>query len=184
MPDWHPPADRRGAERPAGGRGCPEIAHALHLAPASAHRLLSTLLQNGLVRRHPESARYHIGAESFRIALKLTTQFGIHDASLPIMRGLVEESGEIALLSYYDAVRMELMYIASVNSNHPLRYVVALNEWIPVYAGAERPRHHGVPSQGRAPADYSAHKTETAYLVVLTLMSQSGTMYITSPAAP
>jgi IclR family acetate operon transcriptional repressor len=28
------------------------------------------------------------------------------------------------------------MYIAAVNSNHPLRYVVPLNEWIPVYAGA------------------------------------------------
>jgi IclR family acetate operon transcriptional repressor len=29
-----------------------------------------------------------------------------------------------------------MMFVAAVNSSHPLRYVVPINEWIPVYAGA------------------------------------------------
>lgn len=118
------------------GWGVRELGHALHLAPASAHRLLTILLRHGLVRQQPESSRYYIGAEFFRIALKLTSQLSIRESSLPIMQAMAAKCGETILLAYYDSVPMELMYIATVNSSHPLRFVVALNEWIPVYAGA------------------------------------------------
>ncbi len=52
------------------------------------------------------------------------------------MEALVAQCNETAFLGLYDPGRMEVMFVAAVNSSHPLRYVVPLNEWFPVHAGA------------------------------------------------
>lgn len=116
--------------------GVRELGEALQFPPASVHRLLAALLEHGLVRRNPDSGQYQIGAEFFRLAMKLSSRSGIRNASLPIMQDLVAQCDENALLALYDASRMEIMFIAAVDSNHPLRYVQTLNEWLPVYTGA------------------------------------------------
>jgi IclR family acetate operon transcriptional repressor len=116
--------------------GTRELADALHLPPASVHRLLATLVSHGLVWRNPASKQFQIGTELYRLTYKLNSRSGIRHASLSIMHDLVARCDENALLALYDSSRMEIMFIAAVDSNHPLRYVQTLNEWIPVYAGA------------------------------------------------
>ncbi len=116
--------------------GVRELAEALHLPPASTHRLLTMLAASRLVQRNPHTGQYQIGTELLRLALKLSGQFGVRNISIPIMQELVAQCNETAFLGLYDPFRMEVMFIAAVNSSHPLRYVVPLNEWFPVYAGA------------------------------------------------
>jgi IclR family transcriptional regulator, acetate operon repressor len=116
--------------------GVRELAQGLHLPPATVHRGLTALMKHGVVQRNPDSGQYQIGMEFYRLAFKAQSHFGIRNASLPVMRDLVTQCNETALLGLYDSFRMEMMFIASVNSNHALRYVVPMNEWLPVYAGA------------------------------------------------
>jgi DNA-binding IclR family transcriptional regulator len=116
--------------------GVRELGEALKFPPASVHRLLAALLEHGLVRRNPDSGQYQIGMEFYRLAMKLSSRSGIRNASLPIMQELVAQCDENALLALYDSSRMEIMFVAAVDSNHPLRYVQSLNEWLPVYTGA------------------------------------------------
>lgn len=116
--------------------GVRELGEALQFPPASVHRLLAVLERHGLVWRNPNSGHYQIGMEFYRLALKLSSRAGIRSVSIPIMQDLVAKCDENTLLGLYDSSRMELMFIEAVDSNHPLRYVQALNEWLPVYTGA------------------------------------------------
>ena len=52
------------------------------------------------------------------------------------MRRLTEACNETSLLSVYDNMRQEMMFLAMIESSHPLRYSVELNKWLPVHAGA------------------------------------------------
>jgi IclR family acetate operon transcriptional repressor len=88
------------------------------------------------VQRNPTSGQYQIGMEFYRLASKAQSSFAIRNAGIPVMQDLVAQCNETAFLGLYDVSRMEMMFVAAVNSNHPLRYIVPINEWIPVYAGA------------------------------------------------
>ncbi len=116
--------------------GVRELAQALKFPPATVHRLLAGLTKHGLVQHDPASGQYQIGSEFYRLALKLQSSFAIRNAGIPVMHELVAQCNEAAFLGYYDAFRMEMMFVAVINSSHPLRYVVPINVWIPVYAGA------------------------------------------------
>jgi IclR family acetate operon transcriptional repressor len=52
------------------------------------------------------------------------------------MQSLVAGCNETAFLGLYDPARLEMVLAASVESLHPLRYVVRLHEWVPIHAGA------------------------------------------------
>jgi DNA-binding IclR family transcriptional regulator len=52
------------------------------------------------------------------------------------MRGLVDACNETALLGIYDRSRQQMIYAASVESSHPLRYAIELNQWLPIHVGA------------------------------------------------
>ncbi len=116
--------------------GVRELAEALQMSVASVHRLLMALARLGLLQRNADSGQYRIGAELVRFALKLSSRFSVRNIGLPIMRALVAKCNETAFLGYYDPSRMQVMFVAAVNSSHPLRYFVPLDEWFPVYAGA------------------------------------------------
>ncbi len=116
--------------------GVRELAQALKFPPATVHRVLAGLTKHGLVQQNPASGQYQIGAEFYRLALKLQANFAIRNAGIPVMQDMVAQCNEAAFLGFYDAFRMEMMFVAMIDSSHPLRYVVPLNVWIPVYAGA------------------------------------------------
>lgn len=118
------------------GWGVRELSPVLGVSPASVHRLLTMLADYGLIQRHPRSGRYHLGSESFRLGLSLTAHLDLRNVGTPVMEELVAQCNETAFLGMFDPARMEVMFVAAVNSKHPLRYVVPLNEWFPVHAGA------------------------------------------------
>jgi DNA-binding IclR family transcriptional regulator len=123
-------------EAHAKGCGVRELGQVLGLSPASVHRLLAMLGEYGLIHHHPDSGRYHLGSEAFRLGLSLTAHLDIRNVGTPVMEALVAQCNETAFLGMYDPGRMEVMFVAAVSSSHALRYVVPLNEWFPVHAGA------------------------------------------------
>lgn len=116
--------------------GVRELAAKLGFSPATAYRALVALVRHGLAQQNEASGKYRVGTEVYRLALKVQPHFALRNSALPVMRELVAECNEAALLGFYDGSRLQMMFVAVVSSSHPLRYIVPLNEWIPVHAGA------------------------------------------------
>jgi DNA-binding IclR family transcriptional regulator len=116
--------------------GVRKMAADLDMAPSSIHRLLSALVEEGLVSRHESSGLYSIGSEMIRLCHLATNQMPLSRIALPLLQELVTISNETALLGHYDDRRQEMMFVAAAESSQPLRYVNRMWEWLPVYAGA------------------------------------------------
>ncbi|HVT26704.1 MAG TPA: IclR family transcriptional regulator [Lacipirellulaceae bacterium] len=116
--------------------GVRQMAAALRLSPSNAHQLLTSLLAEGYVQRDPDSGRYSLGLELLRWAHRIVGRIPLRTVALPQMQALVEACNETVFLGVYDPTRREMMFAASVESMHPLRYVIELNRWFPVTAGA------------------------------------------------
>lgn len=124
------------ADAPGREWGVREVSQALRLPPSTTHRILSILDLEGLVQSDATPGRYRLGLEFLRIAWQATARFPIREIALPIMREMVARCNETAVLGVYERARMEMILVASVESSHPLRYVIELNSWQPVHAGA------------------------------------------------
>jgi DNA-binding IclR family transcriptional regulator len=117
------------------GVGVRETAQALGMAASTVHRTLALLEQEGFVQGDPAIGRYRLGLEFHRLAHRAVARFPVTVVAMPIMRRLMGHCKESVFLSLYDTSRQEMIFAASVESQNPLRYVVELNRWVPVYAG-------------------------------------------------
>lgn len=124
------------AQAPATDVGVRELAAAMEISPSSAHRILLALAEEGYVKQDPASQRYAIDVEFWALAQLVVAKAPIRQTALDGMRRLVDACNETALLGLYDGTRQEMMFAASVESAHPLRYAVELNKWGPLYTGA------------------------------------------------
>jgi IclR family acetate operon transcriptional repressor len=122
----------------AGGEawGVRELGHGISLAPSTVHRVLGVLEEHGLVQSDPTTRGYRLGLEFHRMAWRATARLSVRQVALPLMRELVGRCNETAGLGLYDGARMEMIVAEVVESSHPLRYVIELNQWMPIYAGA------------------------------------------------
>jgi DNA-binding IclR family transcriptional regulator len=123
-------------QEPGPAVGVRHMASALKLPPSNLHRLLSTLVENGFVHQDEHTARYSLGPELLRWAQLITARAPLREIALHQMRALVAVCNETVFLGLYDEVRQEMMFTANVESEHPLRYVIDLNQWIPMNTGA------------------------------------------------
>jgi len=135
------------ADAPGRGWGVREVSQALSLPPSTTHRILNTLNLEGLVQGDAAPGRYRLGLEFLQIAWKATAGFPIREVALPIMRQIVARCNETAVLGVYDPARLKMMFLASVESSHPLRYVATgpfRRKWA---------SHHGFSTWGGASGD-------------------------------
>lgn len=116
--------------------GVRRMAADMKMAPSSIHRLLTALVEEGLVEKHDDTGLYSLGLEMIRLAHQAAARRPLHKLAIPYLRELVGASNETALLGMYDHSRQEMMFVAVVESTQPLRYVNKMWEWMPVYAGA------------------------------------------------
>ena len=122
-------------EDPTAAIGVREAAVMLGTSPSSAHRLLTALTKEGVLRRH-DNGHYSLGLEVVRLAHVIIARMPIRDVALRYMRTLVEACNETVYLGLYDRVRQEIFFGTSVESAQRLRYMVDTEHWVPVYAGA------------------------------------------------
>jgi DNA-binding IclR family transcriptional regulator len=153
-------------EQPGGSAGVREMATALKIPPSGVHRLLSILVDEGLVRQAPEDSRYSIGIELYRLSNIAAAKAPIRRVALKHMRRLVDACNETAVLAVYDRSRLEMLFVASVESSHPLRYMIELNKWLPVHVGAA-----GLAIMAFLPPDEIASVIERTRLLPVTNLS-------------
>ncbi|NEI72425.1 helix-turn-helix domain-containing protein [Rhizobium lusitanum] len=116
--------------------GVRELAASMQISPSSAHRILLKLVDTGFVAQERDSQRYSLGVEFFRIAQLSSRKLSLRDISLPAMQRIAKEFNETVLLAVYDPARRGMFFSASVESTHPLRYVIEMNKWMAIHASA------------------------------------------------
>ncbi len=86
------------------GRRLGDIAEELGLPPATVHRLLGTLVGQGLVEKPPGESRYYIGQEVFLLALSRRNRFPIRTMASPHLEKLCARFGETVFLTTRNAL--------------------------------------------------------------------------------
>lgn len=116
--------------------GVRELAGRLGVSPSTAHRLITDLEKLGLVRRAENGTSYRLGLEFLRLAWLTTGRYPSQELALGVLQELVAQTGESAFSSLYDAQQRRMMFTSTVESDHPLRYSLPLQQWLPLHGGA------------------------------------------------
>jgi DNA-binding IclR family transcriptional regulator len=123
-------------ESPKDAHGVRELAGRLDVSPSTAHRLITDLEKLGLVRRAENGTSYRLGLEFLRLAWLTTDRYPSQELAIGVLQELVAATGESAFSSLYDDQRRQMMFTSTVESPHPLRYTLPLQQWMPLHGGA------------------------------------------------
>ncbi len=96
-----------------------EISEALDQSPATIYRILSTYETRQIVEMDTSTQEWFIGPESFRLGSAFLRRTGIVERAHPIMRTLMEETGETANLG--TEVGGKVMFISQVETYENIR---------------------------------------------------------------
>jgi IclR family acetate operon transcriptional repressor len=116
----------------AGGLSVSTIGRETKLAKSAAHRLLSTLVEEGYVRQDPVSERYHLTLRLSALGFRYLGINGLTDVVQPILDRLAEQTGELVQFGLVGGERLSWVAWAQ-GSRAPLRYVPVLGREIILY---------------------------------------------------
>ena len=120
--------------------GVSELARRLDLGKSTVHRLLTTLVQEGLVERNPETGAYRLALTMFELGQVVQSHMDLHGVVGPVLAALREETHEGCQVGVLDG--HEVVYIDRLESSQTLRL---FNE-----TGRRVPGAHDVVRQGAA----------------------------------
>ncbi|MCC5991704.1 MAG: IclR family transcriptional regulator [Rhodobacteraceae bacterium] len=103
------------------GQGKPLTALAEELAesPATVYRILTTLEGRGLVEFDSDEQIWHIGPRAFVIGARFLRRTSLVDRARPIMRKLMEDTGETANLGIEQ--RSHVLFLSQVETHASIR---------------------------------------------------------------
>ncbi len=113
--------------------GLPDLAERSGLYKSTVLRLLASLVHAQLVQRLP-SGRYRLGPEVARLYGIYATSFSMEGVVLPVLRELVERTGESAAFHVRQGERRLCLY--RVDSPQPVRDHIREGDLLPLDRGA------------------------------------------------
>lgn len=96
-----------------------ELSENCDIPTATTHRILSTLQQRGYASFDEITQEWAIGIAAYRTGTAYLNRTTLLDVSRPVMRRLMEETGETANLAVRDG--MTVVFIGQVEATHPIR---------------------------------------------------------------
>ena len=118
----------------ADGIGLSELARRADLPNSTVHRLLATLQRRGLVDHDPASGMWTVGVGLFRIGSAYLRIRKLPDLGRPVLRELLQETGETVNLSMLD--HRELVCVGQAESHAAVRAFFRLGRRLPIHASA------------------------------------------------
>lgn len=82
--------------------GVSELSRRLGLGKSAVHRLLTTLLSEGLLDQEPRSGRYRLSLLMFDLGEAVRVRRDLHAAATPVLARLREQTGECAQVAVPD----------------------------------------------------------------------------------
>ncbi len=108
-----------------------EICDEVYLASSTAHRLLSSLEQQGFVVQDDQRGRWTIGVEAFSVGNGYLKTRDVVAISRPFMRQLMEQTGETCNLGIVE--KDDSVLIAQIECKEIMRMVAKLGGRTPVH---------------------------------------------------
>ncbi|WP_300074283.1 IclR family transcriptional regulator [uncultured Ruegeria sp.] len=96
-----------------------DIARTTGIPTATAHRLLTTLQQRGMVFNDAEQGKWRIGPQAYRIGSTFEEASNLLEVAPASMRKLSKETGETVNLAIEEGG--QLLYLIQVESENPIR---------------------------------------------------------------
>lgn len=99
--------------------GVSELSRRLGIGKSSVHRLLATLLSEGLVERDPRTGRYRLGIVMFELGEAVRVHMDLHAAAGAALITLREQTGESVQVAVLDVP--DVVYVDRMESPHTFR---------------------------------------------------------------
>jgi IclR family transcriptional regulator, acetate operon repressor len=123
------------ADHTADTWGVRQVAREMNTSPSTIYRIFQIFESRDLVTKN-EDGKYTPGLELFRICQVFSQRLSPVKIAKPHLEKLALACGETVLLAAYGARRGQMIVIDIIDAPHPLRWVVATNQWRVVYSGA------------------------------------------------
>lgn len=111
-----------------------EIARRAELPLSTAHRILATLREAGLVDQEGERDLYRLGLKLLELGSVVLANMELHREALPFIEELSRESGETVHLGVFDG--SQVVSIEKMDSPHGLASQVTIGKGAPAYCTA------------------------------------------------
>lgn len=115
-------------------RGISDIAQAVGLHKATAHRIVTTLVNYGYIERVEDGPEYRLGLELPNLGYKVLRRMDLRREAIPFMKQLVDEWDETCDLSIFD--QGKAFYIEIVRGNRALTISAAVGQRLPAHSTA------------------------------------------------
>src|SRR5512139_223366 len=115
-------------------RGISEIAEAVGLHKATAHRIVTTLVNYGYLERIEDGQKYRLGLELPNLGYKVIRRMDLRREALSFMKQFVEEWDETCDLSIFD--QGKVFYIEVLRGNRALTISAAVGQRLSAHATA------------------------------------------------
>ncbi|KNX40900.1 Acetate operon repressor [Roseovarius tolerans] len=109
-----------------------DLSLSLGIPTATTHRILTTLQKREFVRFDEERQDWTIGIEAYRTGVAYLKRTNLADAGRPVMRRLMEQTGETANLAVPDGA--EVVFIGQVETGNPIRAFFPPGSRTPMHA--------------------------------------------------
>ena len=117
-----------------GGSRLSDVARAAGLPVSTAHRLLTTLEQQGFAQFEPASSLWHVGRDAFTVGLAYGRRLSFVAPALPLLRRLRDATRETANLGILDDDH--LVTVSQVESREIRRALSPPGRRVPVFSSA------------------------------------------------
>ncbi|MGE5585259.1 MAG: IclR family transcriptional regulator [Bacillota bacterium] len=114
--------------------GVTELANHLGMHRSVTHRILSSLVARGYVRRNPHTRTYTLGLRCLDLGYTVLERIDVRTVALPHMRDLVRTINETVMLHIVDGD--QALCIGKVESSQGLKCTSRLGSRVPLHAGA------------------------------------------------
>lgn len=115
-----------------GGKRVEDVAEALGLPISTTYRYINTLADRGFIAE--QGSRYSAGPALVQTARVASRTHRLIDAATPLLRWLVQQTGETALLTV--RVQHLALCLDRLESPQPIRLSYEVGSFRPLYAGA------------------------------------------------
>jgi len=109
-----------------------DLSLALGIPTATTHRILTTLQKRDFVRFDDERQDWSIGIEAYRTGVAFLKRTNLSDVGRPVMRRLMEQTGETANLAVRDGAKV--VFIGQVETQNPIRAFFPPGSRTPMHA--------------------------------------------------
>ncbi|HEY5033219.1 MAG TPA: IclR family transcriptional regulator [Actinomycetes bacterium] len=111
--------------------GVSELARRLGLGKSTVHRLLTTLVGEGLIERDTRTGGYRLGLVVFELGEAVRVHLDLHAAAGPVLASLREQTGESSQVGVLDG--HEVVYVDRLESSQSLRLFTETGRRVPVH---------------------------------------------------